>query len=617
MEQSEWDYIVVGSGAGGGTLAARLAEEGMRVFLLEAGSDYASQRFARLPDDYEIPAFHPFASENAELSWNFFVRHYADEKRQARDPKYRPQGVLYPRGATLGGSTAHNAMIFVYPHDSDWNGIAKSTGDSSWRAWRMRRYAKRLENCQHRPIWRRLRLLGLDATGHGWNGWLRTEHPILLQAIADDALVNLMIDSIDGAISKLPHSLRRILKWLRSYGDPNARSFGRRSFEGACYTPVSTSNRARNGARERILDVQRRYPDRLHIEFNALATRVLLDEHATAIGVEYLKGERLYRAHAAPTPTEGERREVRARREVILAGGAFNSPQLLMLSGIGPAEELNKHKIPVRVDLPGVGKNLQDRYEVSVTSRMRRRWHVLERARFEGTDPLATEWREGRCGMYSSNGAAIAVVQRSQTAKTDPDLFCMAMLAHFDGYFPGYSAQVAKDHDVLSWTILKAHTRNNAGVVKLRSTDPRDPPEINFHYFEEGSDSSGQDLRAVVDGVNFARSMTKPLERDGFLLEEILPGKKVQSESQLLDYVRDHAWGHHASCTCAIGPRDQDGVLGSDFSVHGVRRLRVVDASVFPKIPGFFIASAVYMLGEKAADVILRDARRQKLQAAA
>lgn len=617
MDQSQWDYVVVGSGAGGGTLAARLAEEGMRVFLLEAGGDFATQRFARLPDDYEIPAFHPFASENPELSWNFFVRHYADEKRQARDPKFRPQGVLYPRGATLGGSTAHNAMIFVYPHDSDWNRIAKLTGDSSWRAWRMRRYAKRLENCRHRPIWRRLRFLGLDATGHGWNGWLRTEHPILIQAIADDALVNLIFDSIDSAISKLPRSLRRLLKWVRSYGDPNSRSFGRRAFEGACYTPMSTSHRARNGARERLLDVQRQYPDRLHIEFNALATRVILDERGTAVGVEYLKGERLYRAHATPSSTQGERREVRARREVILAGGAFNTPQLLMLSGIGPASELSRHGIKVRVDLPGVGKNLQDRYEVSVTSRMHRRWQVLESARFESTDPLASEWRQGRCGMYSSNGAAVAIVQRSKAGTRDPDLFYMAMLAHFDGYFPGYSAQIAKDHDVLSWTILKAHTRNNAGVVKLRSADPLDPPDVNFHYFEEGSDQSGRDLEAVVDGVRYARSMAKPLARDGLLTEELLPGKDVQTDEQLADYVRDHAWGHHASCTCAIGPREQGGVLSTDFAVHGVRNLRVVDASVFPRIPGFFIASAVYMIGEKAADVILRDARKTDVRAAA
>ena len=149
----EWDYVIVGSGAGGGPLAARLVEAGMRVFLIEAGADPRANAGSqeRLPDDYDVPAFHPFACENAAMSWNFQVRHYADEARQARDPKYQSgagvPGVLYPRAAALGGCTAHNAMIFMLPHDSDWNDIARLTGDTSWRAPQMRRYARRVEAC--------------------------------------------------------------------------------------------------------------------------------------------------------------------------------------------------------------------------------------------------------------------------------------------------------------------------------------------------------------------------------------------------------------------------------------------------------------------------------------
>jgi choline dehydrogenase-like flavoprotein len=152
---------------------------------------------------------------------------------------------------------------------------------------------------------------------------------------------------------------------------------------------------------------------------------------------------------------------------------------------------------------------------------------------------------------------------------------------------------------------LKAHTLNRAGTVKLQSADPRIPPEINFHYFDEGSDKDGRDLAAVVDGIRFVRAMTEDLRAQGVIAAEELPGDGCKSDDQLKEFVRDNAWGHHASCTCRIGPMAEGGVLTSDFRVHGTRGLRVADASVFPRIPGFFIVSAVYMIGEKAADVIL------------
>ena len=157
----------------------------------------------------------------------------------------------------------------------------------------------------------------------------------------------------------------------------------------------------------------------------------------------------------------------------------------------------------------------------------------------------------------------------------------------------------------LTWAILKAHTQNRAGEIVLRSADPRDPPLIDFNYFEEGSDTAGEDLDSVVAGIRFARKLTAKLKAEGLIAEEEQPGEARQSDEELKDYVRTAAWGHHASCTCPIGPREDGGVLGGDFRVHGTEGLRVVDASVFPRIPGFFIVSAVYMVAEKAADVIL------------
>ena len=207
--------------------------------------------------------------------------------------------------------------------------------------------------------------------------------------------------------------------------------------------------------------------------------------------------------------------------------------------------------------------------------------------------------------MYVSNGSAIAMVHRSGRQQPVPDLFCMALLARFYGYFPGYSREITDHDDYLSWAILKAHTNNRAGTVTLRSSDPRDTPLVNFHYFEEGNDRDGQDLRAVVAGIRFVRGLMRRLNHRVVMATEESPGAECESDEALAAYVRDNAWGHHASCSCAIGPRAQSGVLGSDFTVHGTQGLRVVDASIFPRIPGYFIASAIYIVAEKAADAIL------------
>ena len=135
----------------------------------------------------------------------------------------------------------------------------------------------------------------------------------------------------------------------------------------------------------------------------------------------------------------------------------------------------------------------------------------------------------------------------------------------------------------------------------LLSSDTRDTPEINFRYFEQGGE---EDRDATLDGIRFVRKLTAKLQQKNSIIEEV-PGENVESDEDLKKFVRRNAWGHHASCTCAIGPRESGGVLGSDFRVHGVENLRIVDASVFPRIPGTFIASAIYIIAEKAAEVIL------------
>jgi len=613
------EYVVVGSGAGGGTVAARLAEGGRTVVVLEAGGDPRSLRGGdpvdpsgeRLPDDYDVPAFHAFASENEAVGWHYFVRHYADDARQKLDPKYRAEwegrpvdGVLYPRAGTLGGCTAHNALIFVYPHDEDWDAIAELTGDPSWGAEPMRRLFNRLEDCRHRLPYRWLARLGIDPTRHGWRGWLRTEKAIPISAFRAD-LAHLVLEAAHEALDEMGHPAEEALSIVRGQLDPNDRRSVPRGAEGIWYTPLTTRNHSRAGTRERLLDVQARHPDRLRIVLDALATRIELDERGRATGVRFLKGEGLYRAHRRP----GEAAEpglARASREVVVAGGAFNTPQLLMLSGIGPAEELRRHGIPVRVDLSGVGRNLQDRYEVGVVSRMNfAEWSAFEGARFRHGDLPYRTWEEERGGVYSTNGVALAMGRRSSPDLKVPDLFLLGLLGRFEGYHPGYSADFARRRNYLTWVILKAHTHNTAGEVRLRSPDPRDPPIVNFRYFEEGTDDGGADLSAVVKGIRLARRMNARVALHGVVEEEELPGAALESDEALAEFVRRQAWGHHASCTCAIGPAERGGVLDGGLRVHGTSRLRVADASVFPHIPGFFLVSAVYMVGEKAAASIL------------
>lgn len=624
--QRDYEYIVVGSGAGGGTLAANLAEAGHKVLLLEAGGSAE-------PYDYQVPAFHPHASEHNDMSWEFFVRHYADDAQQRRDSKFveARNGIFYPRAGTLGGCTAHHAMIIVYPDNSDWDHIAEITGDESWRGENMRRYFQRLERCEYRKIQRLLQLiLRYNPSRHGFKGWLSTNKADPRLVIGDEQLLEIIIDSAlgtlkgggeDTLIEKLKRLLMRLRRGVKTRLDPNDWRLVKEHAEGIRFTPLSIEQGRRVGTRERIRSVQKAFPENLVINTGVLVTRVLFDKDGAqpnqdkrAIGVEYLEGEHLYGADLRHRPGNGgQRREVKASREIILAGGTFNTPQLLQLSGIGPAKLLQQHGIEVLIDRPGVGANLQDRYEVTLVNRFKQPFAMLKGAVFrpprngEEPDPHFREWQQCGEGIYTTNGAILSIIKKSKPTKPDPDLFLFGLVCNFRGYYPGYSEGLFS-HNHLTWAILKGHTENRKGTVAIRSGNPQETPDINFRYFQEGNDAHGEDLEAVVDAVELVRSMTTKYRE--LIAEEELPGEHIKTRDQIRQFVRDEAWGHHASCSCKIGaPDDAMAVLDSRFRVYGTKNLRVVDASVFPRIPGLFIVSAVYMIAEKASDVILADAK--------
>ncbi|KXX73146.1 Oxygen-dependent choline dehydrogenase [Madurella mycetomatis] len=636
---TDYEYIVVGSGAGGGPLAARLALAGHKTLLIEAGDDQGANI------NYTVPSYHARVSEDERLSWNFFVRHYADDARQARDwktsyqtpdgsiysglnppPGSRMMGVLYPRTGTLGGCTAHNAMVTVYPHQSDFEYMATMTGDSSWSPSNMRKYFARLERKQYLP--------GLPK-GHGKDGWLATELTPLTVPLKDPQLLAVITGGA-WALGDVTNQILNIGTLLA--GDLNEDSERRDDHPNYYQIPISTNDGARNGAREFIVAVRdaknqdgsKKYP--LDVRLNCHVTRVLFDETVSpprAIGVEFLDGAHLYRASPLSPEYEGKASagagggtaqsprgtpgSALASREVIVAGGAYNSPQILKLSGVGPADELRRFGIRVVADLPGVGSNLQDHYETVVTAKVPNDWPALAGCTFQfnGTDdPCLDKWQNpgllGDRGTYVSAGLSVAMLYKSSaSADGSFDSFVFGGPANFAGYYPGYSYDAVAEHDWWSWVVLKAHPRNTAGTVRLRSGDPLDTPEIVYNYFDTGSGDHGKDLQAMYEAIELAR---RALRRQPVKTNEVLPGAAANTQAEVEQYIKDGAWGHHASSTCPIGPDgDPMAVLDSKFRVRKVQGLRVVDASVFPRIPGTFTAVSTYMVAEKAAEDILND----------
>ncbi|MEZ4222661.1 MAG: GMC family oxidoreductase N-terminal domain-containing protein [Polyangiaceae bacterium] len=585
-----WDFVVVGSGAGGGPLASRLARAGCRVLLIEAGEDVGGSV------QYQVPAMHALSTENGAMAWWYFVQHHAEPGLDAQDSKYTPEGILYPRGSALGGSTAVNALVTVLPPPSDWNRLAAITGEPGFRASEMQRYFDRVRE------------------------WLGVEVPDSTLALGDSKLLSLLASAAnaqepqqEGNPFGLPGTAGQLSQLLqRDLND----SLSSAETTGLFRIPLATRAGRRSSTREFILDtIARGYP--LTLSTNTLATRVLFDSNAPtrAVGVEIVTGRRLYQASLGDGDAPSAPQAAYATKEVILSAGAFNSPQLLQLSGIGDPDALTQVGIAPRHALPGVGKNLQDRVEISVVSEFDEPFSVIERCQLAelspDSDPCVADWLSGR-GVYQTSGFLATVLRRSSPEVPQADLQVFGVPGDGRGYYPGYALDAAKAKSRFSWLILKAHTNNRDGEVTVSSNDPFVRPSINFRSFDEQDPLADPDLAALVKGIQFVRDVQDRMRQlyPDDPPSEVWPGPSVASAAELAKWTRKEAWGHHASCSNKMGhSADPSAVVDPRFRVIGTEHLRVVDASVFPEIPGTFVALPTFMLSEKAADVILEDYR--------
>lgn len=623
-----YDYVVVGSGPGGGPTAANLAVAGYSVLLIDAGGDEGENLFER------VPALFPRATDEFPATqWNFFATRSSDPATQAKDAITSYQlpdgsiytgldppedstaiGTLYPRAGTLGGCSRHNAIITIRAFDNDWETIGNLSGDSSWNGSTFERLFEEIEHCDYLPN---------SVVGHGFTGWLWTELTSLVTAVQDLKVISIIASaasamgiSLLGIAYQTVAGLGEIL--LKDINAPGATIK-----TGPYQIPLSMENSTRGGARDRILQVANAVDDNgdrlyhLDIKLHTLVTKIIFANSSSgpvATGVEYLEGEALYRAdtRSGNATVEGQG-TVNAAKEVIISAGTFNTPQILKLSGVGPADELAEFGIDQVVDLP-VGSNLRDHIEVAVISEATSNFTLLDGCTFmygypDVHDPCLDEWLSGTSqaskGLYATSGEALGVVMQSSAAtKDDPDVMVYGAPANFPGFFPGWAAHALQDKRHWSWISLKASTQNTAGTVTLRSSDPRDLPAIAFNTFEGDAAAAAQDLQASYEGIDFARrAMDDLIPLDGSFTET-QPGRaNASTEAQVKEYASTNSFGHHACCTAPIGT-----VLDSKFRVMGTSGLRVVDASAFPVIPGFFIQLPTYLLSAKASESILEDA---------
>ena len=466
--------------------------------------------------------------------------------RTETDENLAGRRIDWPRGKVLGGSSALNGLLYVRGQREDYDRWA-ALGNRGWGYAQVLPYFKKSED----------QARGADAY-HGVGGPLKVSDLRLRRPIAD-----------------------HFIAAAQDIGIPYNPDYNGANQEGVGYFQQTAHKGLRCSTAKAFLKPVRQRPN-LRVETHAHCLRILFDGN-TAIGIEYLQ--------------DGERKTMRARAEVILAAGAIGSPQILQLSGVGPAALLQRVGVPVRLDLPGVGCNLQDHLQVRLVFRTRERTlndevnHPLRKAWIGLQYAL---WRTGPLTLAASQ---VAIFTRSHPGVDRPDIqFHMQPLSADK---PGQGA-----HPFSAFTASVCQLRPfSRGRIEIQSADPLHYPLIHANYL-----SDERDHPVAIGGIRVARRIAAAPSLAPHIVSEFVPGAQYRTDAELLDAARQFSQSiYHPAGTCKMG-HDALAVVDDRLRVHGVAKLRIADASIMPELVSGNTNAPVIMIAEKAADMILEDA---------
>ncbi len=526
-----FDFVIVGGGSAGSALANRLsADPELSVLVLEAG-----RNDAKIDPFIHMPAALPFPIGNRFYDWKY---------ESEPEPFMGGRRVYHARGKVLGGSSSINGMIFQRGNPLDYQRWAADPGMEQWDYLHCLPYFKRMETC----------LAGADE-------WRGGSGPLVLErGPATNPLFGAFFEAVQQAGYPLTDD-------VNGYRQEGFAPFDRNIHRG----------RRLSAARAYLHPVMKR--PNLTVETLAQVTK-LVTAGKRVVGVDYVRAGRF-------------RRSVRAG-EVILCGGAINSPQLLQLSGIGNAEALSALGIDVVADLPGAGENLQDHLEVYVQYASKQPVSIAPWMKRRHMPRIGAEWMFLRSGVGASNHFEAGGFIRSNDRVDYPnEMFHFLPIAiRYDGSQPasehGYQVHIGPMYS------------DCRGSVTIKSTDPFEHPALRFNYL-----STESDRQEWIEMVRAARRIMNQPAFTPFNGGELSPGPAVESDSEILDWVaKDAETALHPSCTARMGTDDMSVLDPASLRVHGVQGLRVVDASSMPYITNGNIYAPVMMLAEKAADLI-------------